>query len=121
MSGLDPRPIPGAQECKTKAVELLYRRAEFERSRLEKRMSQDDRYYSLGMLEEAQVWATLATVFEPLEEVHGQLIESSTHGPIIPIPKLICPHGLQARIVIDGADPDVARYTWQPDCVDRCP
>ena len=115
--------MPSAQECKAKAVQLLHQRAGFERSRREKRMSSEDRYYSLGMLDEAQVWATLATVPEPLEalEVHGQLIESSTAGPIIPIPKLMCPHGMQARIVTSVDDPDSARYTWQPDCPQGCP
>lgn len=120
----DPKNIPSASQCKKRAVRLLCERSEFERSRLEKRMSSDDRYYSLGMLDEAQIWATLATVPEPVEYSTAELISAPALGA--QFPTLVCPHGMVARLIpmgsekVDGVDfPTSLRYSWT-DC-EICP
>lgn len=125
VKGTVREPTPSAQACKRRAVELLHQRSEFERSRLEKRMSSDDRYYSLGLLDEAQVWATLATVPEPLE---GLIAIAPTSQLVFgdnlpPLPVLTCPHGYQARVDTIEAEgrPVQLRYSWN-DCPNpSCP
>lgn len=99
------------QECRDRAAGLLAHAEEYEVTGEREAVT----------VAKAQVWATLATVPEPLEEVHGQLIESPAHGPVIPIPVLICPHGMQAKIITIIDNPDAARYTWKPDCTQGCP
>lgn len=93
--------------------------------------------YSVEMrrqyLAEAQVWATLATVPEPLEVQYAtaELISAPepqkivlTNGSVdIPFPVLTCPHGYQARIDTIEAEgrPVQLRYSWA-DCPNpSCP
>jgi len=114
-------PMPDAQGCKERAIGTLRQFEKIDRDA-------EGAVYALQLLGQvAQVWATLATVPEPLEEVHGQLI-----GPPSSLsarfPTLVCPHGMQAQLVpmdteeIDGIDfPTGLRYTWQPDCTQGCP
>lgn len=106
---LDPTQLT-AEACKRRAVAKM---ADAANSTLTRELARD-------IVAEAQVWATLATVPEPLEEIHGQLLES-TAGPVIPIPKLMCPHGMEAKVISNVDDPDSARYTWSRDCTQGCP
>lgn len=94
---------PNAQECKARAIRAMERLQE---------VGRDANALSL-VLQTAQVWATLALVPEPLEEVHGQVLDSTPSFPV-----LACPHGMQARIDTTGEN---LRYTWQPDCAQGCP
>lgn len=98
--------MPDAQECKQYATQLLGRAWATPYSDVEDRTH---------LIAEAQVWATLATVPEPLDLSAR-------------FPTLVCPHGMQAQLVpmdteeIDGIDfPTGLRYTWQPDCAQGCP
>jgi len=106
-----------SRECRDRAAGLLAQAEEYEVTGEREALC----------VAKAQVWATLALVPEPLEEVHGQLI-----GPPSSLsarfPTLVCPHGMQAQLVpmdteeIDGIDfPTGLRYTWQPDCTQGCP
>ena len=65
--------MPSSQECKAKAVTLIRESSDLR-----------DLAEQAVAVAAAQVWATLATVPEPLEEVHGQLISA---------PNPFCEHG----------------------------
>jgi hypothetical protein len=86
-----------SQECKRQALLLM--------SQLEGRQM-DAREAQISLIG-AQVWATLATVPEPLEEVHGQLLESTEP----PLPELTCPHGHTAELITDREVSHI-RYTF---------
>lgn len=97
--------MPDAQECKRRAVRAM---TEASNSTISAEQMRD--WYA-----EAQVWATLATVPEPLEELIGTATA--------PLPALVCPHGYQARIDTIEAEgrPVQHRYTWS-DCKNpSCP
>lgn len=107
-----------AQECKQYAMQLTARAWT---------IPQDDFEQRANLLAEAQVWATLATVPEPLEEEEEE--EVVDLDPVVSqlllqqpeLPNLICPHGYQAQIDTIEAEgrPVQLRYRWS-DC-ETCP
>lgn len=119
-SYLDPNHVT-PQRCKEAALTCLRNHAEFGRSRLEKRWSSDDRWHAAMLLDEAQVWATLATVPEPLEELTST-VELAAGDRIPELPNLVCPHRFVARLSSNVAHPGERprlRYSFT-DC-ESCP
>lgn len=117
------------EACKRRAVDLMTDAARLvsERGNLDghSRPQHD------SIVAKAQVWATLATVPEPLDEIHGQLIEAERDAQFIilgdrvpDLPNLICPHGFAARLSANqapaGERPRLV-YTWAADCPSGCP
>jgi hypothetical protein len=102
---------PNAQECKARAIRAMERLQE---------VGRDANALSL-VLQTAQVWATLATVPEPLEIVSGELMVDKTPVPEFPV--LTCPHGYQAMIITIEAEgqPVQLRYTWNTCPSASCP
>lgn len=120
-------PLPDPQKCKLRALNRLHQLNELKRECLEKRWSSNHRWEAAQLLDEAQVWATLATVPEPLETLTAtaELVSAPTLGAVFP--KLVCPHGYHARLVplsteeIDEVNfPTTLHYTFSPDC-ETCP
>jgi hypothetical protein len=99
----------------------------------QRRLSTDDRWNIAALLDEAQVWATLATVPEPLEELEHvamldlvglsqkQLITETFRN----LPRVMCPHGYAARASLirePDQEPRIV-HTWHGDggCPQGCP
>jgi hypothetical protein len=104
--------MPSPQECKAKAIILIR-----DSSNLHDLTEQS------VMVQAAQVWATLATVPEPLEELTA-VAPTWVGGPTIEQPPvLVCPHGYQARIDTIEAEgrPVQLRYTWHDCPSPSCP
>lgn len=106
--------MPDAQECKARAIRAMERL---------QGVGRDVNALSL-LLQTAQVWATLATVPEPLEEVHGQIIDSPepSREQLITaafhaLPLIQCPHGYAARAsLLREPDKEPEIYlTWRVD------
>lgn len=120
-------PMPNSQKCKFRSLNRLATLAKLKEEIAAKRAASSEQRWRLALLlDEAQVWATLATVPEPLEELAAtELISAPTIGATFPT--LICPHGYHAKLVpaseeeVDGVNfPTNLRYTFSPDC-GTCP
>jgi len=107
--------MPSSQECKAEAVRLM---RELDGRRLDARAAQ------ISLLG-AQVWATLATVPEPLEPIeHTAVLDSLQPQFTVPaFPVLICPHGYQAKIEVDegAGDGQVNSLTYRWSDCEICP
>lgn len=113
---------PDAQECRRRA---LWAMSEAKNSTISAEQFRD-------WLAEAQVWATLATVPEPLDEIHGQILDSAepSRAQLISeafhaLPLVTCPHGYAARASLirePDKEPEIY-FTWRVDggCPRGCP
>lgn len=102
--------IPNTQECKLRALRAMENLGS---------VGRDANALSL-LLQTAQVWATLATVPEPLEPVYATL-ESTIEQPQVSLtfadlprlPVVRCPHGVTVAIIPHDADgQEHLRYTF---------